>query len=95
MLLRSISIHTANILGLVLIVVGVTILVYVGYNVVELYQNPQSIKQFAYALQETMLGNKDNAQASGLDEALVYLSWPVVILLLLLQGKVAMSCKAE
>jgi len=76
----------AALIGLVLVVVGALALLHAIYTVWQLYSSPDRIISFAQTFKLTT-ASLVNLDVNGLD-LLRLITWPFVILVLLLQGKV-------
>ncbi|MCB1828925.1 MAG: hypothetical protein H6964_09490 [Chromatiaceae bacterium] len=77
-----------TLLGLVLAVIGALLLSHVIFLTWQLYDNPDSIMSFAQSLKLAKSGVVE-MDLNGLDP-LRLIAWPLVILVLLLQGKIGM-----
>lgn len=73
-------------IGLILALVGALVLSHAVYLIWQLYDNPDSIMGFAQSLMLTK-SNLAEVDLNGL-EPLRLIAWPLVILLLLLQGRI-------
>ena len=76
------------IIGLILAVAGALVLSHALYSVWQLYENPDSIMEFAQSL-KLIKSNLAEIDLNGLDP-LRLIAWPLAILVLLLQGKIGM-----
>jgi hypothetical protein len=76
----------ALIFGYILMAVGALSLIMAAYHAWTLFVSPDSITVFADALHQTAL--KDQEADAGDQEFFRILAWPIVVFLLLLQGKV-------
>lgn len=79
---------TGALIGLILALIGALVVIHAVYMVWQLYNDPDAINAFAQSL-KLAASTSVEIDLNGLDP-LRLIAWPLVILVLLLQGKIGM-----
>ena len=82
----SLLVGIGALIGLILVMIGAMVVTHAAYMVWQLYNNPDAIIGFAQSL-KIAASTKVDIDLNGLDP-LRLIAWPLVILVLLLQGKI-------